>query len=213
MPEARQPAYLSRHSAEQKWYCSPLTVLRKVVLAGTKVPQTGSRFNSPLTGTEGGRPCGAGEAGASDRIISPIVLMINPITIRMKADQEDDDDEIKDRTDHSGRTSLNTKRRPRLTAGAPSRRELLLLLRGGAGFFAPGAVYVVSTFDPIVCSMLLEGSANGPSGFNSRYFWNAWPFLPGTPAIHPASPLPCRSSRHRTGNEHRHNWDRPRSLS
>ena len=81
---ALQPAYLSRHSAEQKWYCSPLTVLRKVVLAGTKVPQTGSRFSSPLIGTDGGRPCGIGEAGASDRSMSPIVFTISPITMRMK---------------------------------------------------------------------------------------------------------------------------------
>ena len=109
------PQPVSRHTCRdtrrsRNDIARPLTVLRKVVLTGTKVPQTGSRFSSPLIGTEGGRPGGDGEAGASDRIISPIVRMIRPITMRTKADQEDDDNEIEKRAEHSSpERSLNTK--------------------------------------------------------------------------------------------------------
>ena len=58
-------ANLSRHSAEQKCTGCPLTVFRKVVLAGTKVPQTGSRFNSPLIGGEGGVQVGPAQSTAA----------------------------------------------------------------------------------------------------------------------------------------------------
>ena len=56
----------------------------------------------------------------------------------------------------------------------------------GVCFLSPGFENFVSTVWPMVWSMALAVSANGPSGSSSRYFWNA-SAVPGGGVIFPSA--------------------------
>ena len=119
-------------------------VFRKDVSAGTNVPHTGSRFNSPVTGGTGGRGAAPRRAERSAFIISFIAVKIIPITMRRNVIEEETDDDVQYRSEHSLKLCPKHEKAPPLSAeSATSPRRIYFFFAGavlaGAGFFAPGA--------------------------------------------------------------------------
>ena len=125
------------------------------------VPHTGSFFSSPPAWTDG--LCGA-LAGDWNAEAKPFVRI--PITDRRKL-----------------RNSTAT-----IKYRIPRNMMLELILKLGQGYFFFGDCFLncVSTVWPMVASIALAESANGPSGRSSRYFWNS-SAVPGGGVIFPSA--------------------------